>query len=102
MPSKRDVLALLTRDELLAVVDRFELPVADRRVKHQLIEAGTDGPRRMERPRARDRLTLLLPLRPRRRRRSTSVGERSGVRRYSKVRNGPSEPMATAFDASGE
>jgi len=39
MPSKRDALSLLTRDELLAVVDRFELPIADRRVKDQLIEA---------------------------------------------------------------
>ena len=39
MPSKRDVLSLLSRDELLAVVDRFELPVADRRVKDQLIQA---------------------------------------------------------------
>ena len=39
MPSKREVLSLLTRDELLAVVDRFELPVADRRVKDQLLEA---------------------------------------------------------------
>src|SRR5277367_2386523 len=33
MPSKRDVLSLLTRDELLAVVDRFELAPPDRRAK---------------------------------------------------------------------
>jgi hypothetical protein len=39
MPSKRDVLSFLSRGELLAVVDRFELPVADRRVKDQLLEA---------------------------------------------------------------
>jgi hypothetical protein len=39
MPTKRDVLALLTRDELVAVVDRFELQVPDRRVRDGLIEA---------------------------------------------------------------
>jgi type I restriction enzyme M protein len=39
MPSKRDVLALLTRDELLATADRFELEVADRRVRDQIFEA---------------------------------------------------------------
>ena len=39
MPSKRDVLAQLSRDELLAVAERFELTVADRRVKDQLVEA---------------------------------------------------------------
>lgn len=38
MPSKRDVLALLTRDELLAVVDRFDLAPPDRRVKDGLVE----------------------------------------------------------------
>jgi type I restriction enzyme M protein len=38
MPSKRDVLALLTRDELLAVVDRFELSPPDRRAKDGLVE----------------------------------------------------------------
>jgi type I restriction enzyme M protein len=39
MPQKRDVLSLLSRDELLAVVDRFELAVPDRRAKDGLIEA---------------------------------------------------------------
>ena len=39
MPAKRDVLSHLTRDELLAVVDRFELVVPDRRAKDGLIEA---------------------------------------------------------------
>jgi type I restriction enzyme M protein len=38
MPSKRDVLALLTRDELLAVVDRFELAPRDRRAKDGLVD----------------------------------------------------------------
>ena len=38
MPSKRDVLTLLTRDELLAVVDRFELAPPDRRAKVGLVE----------------------------------------------------------------
>src|SRR4051812_29018704 len=38
MPTKRDVLALLSRDELLVVADRFELSVADRRVKDQLVD----------------------------------------------------------------
>lgn len=39
MPQKRDVLPLLTRDELLSVVDRFELTPEDRRAKDGLIEA---------------------------------------------------------------
>jgi len=39
MPSKRDVLAQLTRDELLGTADRFELEVADRRVREQIFEA---------------------------------------------------------------
>ena len=38
MPSKRDVLSLLTRDELLAVVDRFELAPPDRRAKEGLVD----------------------------------------------------------------
>jgi hypothetical protein len=38
MPSKRDVLALLTRDELLATADRFELEIADRRVRERIFE----------------------------------------------------------------
>jgi len=39
MPSKRDVLGHLTRDELLDVVDQFELVVGDRRVKDGLVDA---------------------------------------------------------------
>jgi type I restriction enzyme M protein len=39
MPFKRDVLAHLSRDELLAVADRFELAVSDRRAKAGLIDA---------------------------------------------------------------
>ena len=39
MPSKREVLAQFTRDELLAVVDRFALAVPDRRVRDGLIDA---------------------------------------------------------------
>lgn len=39
MPSKREVLAQLTRDELLAAVSSFDLQVQDRRVRDQLIEA---------------------------------------------------------------
>ena len=39
MSTKRDVLAHLTRDELLAVVDRFELAAPDRRAKEGLVEA---------------------------------------------------------------
>ena len=39
MPQKRDVLQLFTRDELVAVVDRFDLSVSDRRAKDSLIEA---------------------------------------------------------------
>ncbi len=39
MPSKRQVLDQLKRDELIAAVARFELPVADRRRRDLLIEA---------------------------------------------------------------
>lgn len=39
MAQKRDVLQLLARDELVAIVDRFELEVADRRARDGLIEA---------------------------------------------------------------
>jgi len=39
MPTKRDVLHLLTRDELLAIVDTCELQVDERRVKEKLVEA---------------------------------------------------------------
>ncbi len=39
MPLKRQVLEELKRDELIAAVDRFELPVADKRVRDLLIDA---------------------------------------------------------------
>jgi hypothetical protein len=39
MPQKRDVLTHLTRDELVAITDTFDLPVNDRRVKDKLVEA---------------------------------------------------------------
>ena len=39
MPTQRDILAELTTDELRANVDYYELKVADRRVKAQLIDA---------------------------------------------------------------
>jgi type I restriction enzyme M protein len=39
MAQKREVLQLLARDELVAIVDPFELEVADRRAKDGLIEA---------------------------------------------------------------
>ncbi len=39
MSRKRDVLEQLKRDELLAAVDLFELPVEDRRVRSALVEA---------------------------------------------------------------
>jgi type I restriction enzyme M protein len=39
MPAKRTVLELLTRDELLAVVDRFDLAVPDRRAKEGMLDA---------------------------------------------------------------
>ncbi len=44
MPTKSDLLAHLTRDEIIALVERFDLPVADRRVKAQLIDAATRLP----------------------------------------------------------
>jgi type I restriction enzyme M protein len=39
MPRKRDVLENLKRDELIAAADRFDVPVRDRRVRDDLIEA---------------------------------------------------------------
>ncbi len=39
MPSKRDVLAQFSREELQSTVEAFELAVADRRVREQLVEA---------------------------------------------------------------
>ena len=39
MPSKRDVLEQLKRDELLAAADRFELEIRDRRVRDEIVEA---------------------------------------------------------------
>jgi hypothetical protein len=45
MPTKRDVLEHLKRDELLAAVDRHEIPVRDRRVRAELVEARRRPPR---------------------------------------------------------
>ncbi len=39
MPTKRQVLDLLDRNELIAVIERFDLGVQDRRVREQLVEA---------------------------------------------------------------
>jgi hypothetical protein len=39
MPSKRQILGQLSRDELVAAADQFELAVADRRVKDQILDA---------------------------------------------------------------
>lgn len=39
MTTKRETLDLLTRDELLAAVDRFDLSIADRRAKAGLVDA---------------------------------------------------------------
>jgi type I restriction enzyme M protein len=39
MPSKRQILDLLTRPELQDIADQFQLEVADRRVKDQLVDA---------------------------------------------------------------
>ncbi|MFI5300456.1 MAG: hypothetical protein ACHREM_20405 [Polyangiales bacterium] len=38
MPSKRDVLQQLSREDLLAVVDRFDLAPPDRRARDGIIE----------------------------------------------------------------
>jgi len=45
MPSKRHVLDALTRNELVDVADRFELEVADRRVREQLVDAAASSRR---------------------------------------------------------
>lgn len=39
MPSKRTILVLLARGELLEALDRYELVVSDRRVKNELVHA---------------------------------------------------------------
>ncbi|MFS8067827.1 MAG: SAP domain-containing protein, partial [Byssovorax sp.] len=36
MPTKRDILAQLTGEELLTIIDRFALPVPDRRARESL------------------------------------------------------------------
>ena len=41
MPSKRQILDLLTRPELQEVADRYQLTVPDRRVNDQLVDAAT-------------------------------------------------------------
>ena len=38
MPTTRAILAQLTRNELLGVLDAYELDVSDRRVKDQLVD----------------------------------------------------------------
>ena len=38
MPTTRAILAQLTRNELLGVVDAYDLDVSDRRVKDQLVD----------------------------------------------------------------
>lgn len=45
MPGKRHVLEALSRDELLDVVDHFEVPVPDRRKKAALVDALIASPR---------------------------------------------------------
>ena len=39
LPANREILALLTRDELLIALDFYELTVPDRRVKDDIVEA---------------------------------------------------------------
>jgi type I restriction enzyme M protein len=39
MPSKRDVLEQLKRDELLAAADQFNLEIRDRRVRDEIVAA---------------------------------------------------------------
>jgi len=39
MPTKREVLAVLGRDDLLACLDHYSLEVRDRRVKDDLVDA---------------------------------------------------------------
>ena len=39
MPTKRQVLQLFTRDELLFYLDHYELTVPDRRVKDGIVDA---------------------------------------------------------------
>ena len=55
MPTKRDVLEHLKRDELLAALDRYDLPVRDRRVRGELVEA-LAGSRRAPLPEILDEL----------------------------------------------
>src|SRR5947209_908954 len=43
MPSKRQVLELLSRAELQSIADERALTVADRRVREQLIDAAADA-----------------------------------------------------------
>lgn len=44
MPTTRAILTQLTRDELLGVLDAYDLRVSDRRVKNQLLDALAASP----------------------------------------------------------
>lgn len=43
MPSKRQLLNQLTRPELQAIADQYQLEVADRRVNEQLVEVAASS-----------------------------------------------------------
>src|SRR5262245_42439487 len=43
MPNKRQILSLLTRDELLALADQHQLKVQDRRIKEQVVAAAASS-----------------------------------------------------------
>ncbi|HWO24785.1 MAG TPA: hypothetical protein VNO30_38855 [Kofleriaceae bacterium] len=44
MPTKRQILEILNRNELLALADLHELAVEDRRVREQLVDAAAGQP----------------------------------------------------------
>ena len=88
MPSKRDVLAHLTRDELLAVADRFELPVADRRARDGLVEAVASSKKAT--------LNELLPELPRDRLKAKVKEARMSVLLSGEVRVTPDDGEAAA------
>jgi hypothetical protein len=69
-PSKRDVLSHLTRHELLAVVDQFELEVPDRRVREGLLDAVGASKKAT--------LATILPDLPRERLKAILRGPRAG------------------------
>jgi hypothetical protein len=106
MPSKRDVLAQFSRDELVTVVDQFELAVADRRVRDQLVDAVASSKKpgladNPERPLSRPPQGAMPGSRFRRRGEGESVPRRSADGRIRQDRADPGQAQRVPQDHPG-